>query len=74
LRAQAVALVDRAYAAFDLMLQGLRTEINAPVEPLLPARLPEPQSAASTSYPSSAMAKDESPQDESERHPHILAV
>lgn len=76
LRAQAMALVDRAYAAFDLMLQGLRTEINAPVEPLMPARLPEPQSAAATSYPSStaASAKDEPQQDEGERHPHILAV
>lgn len=45
LRVQALALVDRAYAAFDLMLQGLRTEINAPIDPLLPARLPEARPA-----------------------------
>lgn len=46
LRTQATALVDRAYAAFDLMLQGLRTEINAPIDPLMPSWLPEAQSAA----------------------------
>lgn len=74
LRAQATALVERAYAAFDLMLQGLRTEINAPVDPLMPARLPEARSSASTSFPSAAPAKDESQADESEPHPHILAV
>jgi hypothetical protein len=69
-----MALVDRSYAAFDLMLQGLRTEINAPVEPLMPARLPEPRSAASTSFPSVAPAKQEPSSHESEPQPHVLAV
>jgi len=66
--------VDRAYMAFDLMLQGLRTEINAPVEPLMPARLPEPRSAASTSFATAAPVKEEPRPTESEPHPHILAV
>jgi hypothetical protein len=71
LRSQAFALVDRAYAAFDLMLQGLRTEINAPVEPLLPVRLPEALSAASTSRPPPIMAKPE-PELEADEDPHSV--
>jgi hypothetical protein len=74
LRLQAIALVDRAYAAFELMLQGLRTEINAPVDPLMPARLPEPMSAASTSRPHVAPAKTEPSAEEREAHPQVLAV
>jgi hypothetical protein len=68
LRVQAIALVDRAYAAFDLMLQGLRTEINAPVEPLMPARLPE-AALAPTPAP-----KAEARPEEAETPPQVLAV
>jgi hypothetical protein len=71
LRAQAFALVDRSYAAFDLMLQGLRTEINTPVEPLRPARLPEPLSAASTSRSPAVLAKPE-PELEAGEEPHSV--
>jgi hypothetical protein len=39
LRAQALALVERTYAAFERMLHGLRSELAAPVEPLMPDTL-----------------------------------
>jgi hypothetical protein len=72
--AQAFALVDRAYAAFDLMLQGLRTEIDDPVEPLMPVRLPEPRSAASTSRLSVSAVKAEPETKVGEAPPHVLAM
>jgi hypothetical protein len=71
---QAFALVDRAYAAFDLMLQGLRTEISSPVEPLLPARLPEPLSAASTSRSPSSAVEAASETEEGESPEHVLTM
>lgn len=74
LRTQAFALVDRAYAAFDLMLQGLRTEINTPVEPLLPSRLPEAISAPATSRPLVAVAKTEPAEETPEASPHAATM
>jgi hypothetical protein len=74
LQAQAFALVDRAYAAFDLMLQGLRTEINAPVEPLMPTCLPEPRSAAATSRLPASAAKPEPEMELGEDPSHVLTM
>jgi hypothetical protein len=73
-RAQAFALVDRAYAAFDLMLQGLRTEINAPVEPLMPVHLPEPRSAAATSRLAASAEQTEPEPKADEDAMHALAM
>jgi hypothetical protein len=74
LQLQACALVDRIYAAFELMLQGLRTEINASVDPLLPARLPDPRSAAAASRPRVPATRAETETEAEEDPQHVLAM
>jgi hypothetical protein len=65
LRTQAYALVERAYAAFDLMLHGLRTEINTTVQPLQPTTMPEARPTAVGEQEKDALEGE---------GPHALAV
>lgn len=72
LRAQALALVDRGYAAFDAMMTGLRQEIAAPLEPLPPTEPLQQVAAAPT------VLKPVQPVEQVEaapsEQPHVLAI